>query len=834
MDTLKRMPLQEQNINTSHEKTIEKDDLGKPVKKTLVTSKSESENFPMQHDVSYFRNLVNKERMKLTNLCDEWKQCQLEVTDSINVDRIMGDIRTVVGQANLIMDERFTQFQGLIDHCELGTSEKPVKCLDLQGFWDMVHVQVEDVDRKFAELKTQKENSWNVEALAVAKKCRTKKKIFKKNAANPRKSDGTAEAKRAEARKRLAAAKAALKKEPEVTFNAGFFTVESPARSITCCAKTPSSKERKRLATPSSDNFLHGRYLRKLVEAAAPDLKKSLQFENDEDDVVVEKKQNIETDLCEIKADIKDAPLISNKPKTCKVEAREIAVQTDKTCESALEEAFERVSKEFKLIQETQIKMQSHLSQKEAVSKAQCLEMEKGLCMSRNEIDSNAKAGDSDTIYADESYTAHYRRLLMKVQLLEAELSSYQKLKAVLELSQSKWVSTLKLFEVKKSEMETYHEKVKLRESALRERENKENKELIQLRQVNKEQIDEIVSLKQKLVQIEDVSEKLVFSIQMNESLANDCDQFQKKCHKLESETIKLQKELTEKCSELEVVEENMLSLQQNRKTQEEEHSQEKSFWLQEKEMLQNQLTNTEKMVEDTKNLLEKAKTKSNEHVNKINTLSAELATTEMKTKKLQDEVDITKADTRLAIIEQQQEVKSCECQLRGLSTSMEKFLAKLKCIDTGKETWSDYKTLMQDAAKTPSKSLVVSALLQKSGDGSFDDWSPVVKSDGKAEACLYSLTEQVVVLMNDIIKNAREVALHHNQEVLQLQSEKSALVSKVELLKNDISKRDNQDNSIELSLRRRLNDVIAQRDLYLQALKKSEQDGKNVAPYRC
>ena len=59
------------------------------------------------------------------------------------------------------------------------------------------------------------------------------------------------------------------------------------------------------MATPSSDNFLHGRYLRKLVEAAAPDLKKSLQFENDEDDVVVEKKQNIETDLCEIKADIK-------------------------------------------------------------------------------------------------------------------------------------------------------------------------------------------------------------------------------------------------------------------------------------------------------------------------------------------------------------------------------------------------------------------------------------------------------------------------------------------------------------------------------------------------
>ena len=40
------------------------------------------------------------------------------------------------------MAERFTQFEGLVDNCEFGGSEKPVTCIDLQGFWDMIYFQV--------------------------------------------------------------------------------------------------------------------------------------------------------------------------------------------------------------------------------------------------------------------------------------------------------------------------------------------------------------------------------------------------------------------------------------------------------------------------------------------------------------------------------------------------------------------------------------------------------------------------------------------------------------------------------------------------------------------
>ena len=51
-------------------------------------------------------------------------------------------MRTAVGQARLLMKERFGQFLGLVDDCELGRGEKLTTCTDLQGFWEMVYFQV--------------------------------------------------------------------------------------------------------------------------------------------------------------------------------------------------------------------------------------------------------------------------------------------------------------------------------------------------------------------------------------------------------------------------------------------------------------------------------------------------------------------------------------------------------------------------------------------------------------------------------------------------------------------------------------------------------------------
>ena len=54
----------------------------------------------------------------------------------------------------------FLKFTGLVDNCEFGIGEKETTCQDLQGFWDMVYFQVEDVVEKFAKLGKLEEKNW--------------------------------------------------------------------------------------------------------------------------------------------------------------------------------------------------------------------------------------------------------------------------------------------------------------------------------------------------------------------------------------------------------------------------------------------------------------------------------------------------------------------------------------------------------------------------------------------------------------------------------------------------------------------------------------------------
>lgn len=57
-------------------------------------------------------------------------------------------MRTAVGQARLLMKERFKQFSGLVDDCEFARGEKITTCTDLQGFWDMVYYQAGSYKKK--------------------------------------------------------------------------------------------------------------------------------------------------------------------------------------------------------------------------------------------------------------------------------------------------------------------------------------------------------------------------------------------------------------------------------------------------------------------------------------------------------------------------------------------------------------------------------------------------------------------------------------------------------------------------------------------------------------
>ncbi|KFQ69561.1 Disks large-associated protein 5, partial [Phaethon lepturus] len=224
----------------SDEKTsIQRSNETIPISTDTTALETKSDNVREQeHDVPYFRNILRSETERLMSQCLQWDgKFELDIPEDAK-----DLIRTTVGQTRLLIAERFKQFEGLVDNCEFKRGEKETTCTDLDGFWDMVNFQVEDVNKKFDNLKRLQDNDW--QPLDVPNKAIVKKKAIPNAVSKP----NLGAAGRTAARNRLAAIKAAMRdkmrhdrsadgthqeKLPEVekvVFEAGFFRIESPVK----------------------------------------------------------------------------------------------------------------------------------------------------------------------------------------------------------------------------------------------------------------------------------------------------------------------------------------------------------------------------------------------------------------------------------------------------------------------------------------------------------------------------------------------------------------------------------------------------------------------------
>ncbi|NXO48659.1 DLGP5 protein, partial [Aramus guarauna] len=272
--------IQEQQITTSlkgekgesDEKTsIQGSNETTPVSTDTTAFETKSDDIREQeHDVPYFRNILRSETERLMSQCLQWDgKFELDIPEDAK-----DLIRMTLGQTRLLIAERFKQFEGLVDNCEFKRGEKETMCTDLDGFWDMVNFQIEDVNKKFDNLKKLQENDW--QPLDVPSKAIVKKKTIPNGVSKP----NLGAAGRIAARNRLAAIKAAMRdkmkndgaldctqqeKLPEVekvVFEAGFFRIESPVKTFPgLLSNTPrrsSQQTSEKLATPrSSSRALH-------------------------------------------------------------------------------------------------------------------------------------------------------------------------------------------------------------------------------------------------------------------------------------------------------------------------------------------------------------------------------------------------------------------------------------------------------------------------------------------------------------------------------------------------------------------------------------------------
>ncbi|CAK6432055.1 unnamed protein product [Pipistrellus nathusii] len=250
-----------ENVLNTNDTT--KNSSGFPIKEAPSLEINEDQLSQPQHDVPYFRNILQSETEKLTSHCLEWdRKLELDIPDDAK-----DLIRTTVGQTRLLMKERFRQFEGLVDDCEYKRGEKETTCTDLDGFWDMVSFQIEDVNQKFNNLTKLEESGWqNNNNNNISKKV-FRKKVISGIASKPKQDDGG----RIAARNRLAAIKNAMrerikqeehaeaaasvvpKEVDKIVFDAGFFRVESPVKSFSGLSIS-SEHLSQRLRTPTSVN----------------------------------------------------------------------------------------------------------------------------------------------------------------------------------------------------------------------------------------------------------------------------------------------------------------------------------------------------------------------------------------------------------------------------------------------------------------------------------------------------------------------------------------------------------------------------------------------------
>lgn len=110
---------------------------------------------------TYFRQQAQIQKNSLEELALHWAEFEKK-TKGISAEW-RGEITVSVGQASLLCGKRMKQFFGL---CDLNEAAAPpsdgltARTTDLDGFWDVIMMQVDDVKKMFEKLEVQKAEGW--------------------------------------------------------------------------------------------------------------------------------------------------------------------------------------------------------------------------------------------------------------------------------------------------------------------------------------------------------------------------------------------------------------------------------------------------------------------------------------------------------------------------------------------------------------------------------------------------------------------------------------------------------------------------------------------------
>ncbi|XP_011302845.1 disks large-associated protein 5 [Fopius arisanus] len=213
----------EQKQRLSLHKSSPKDDV--PTKDTVIQSLNISVA-EEKNTSQYYKHLVNSEEARLNELCSTWQPLQ---EDSITPEDGIYMINQAIGQTKLLIRKKFERFKCLVNSCETGMGEQLVRCADLQGFWEMMQMEIRDCDSRFTKLAEIRGNGWKEEE-EVEMKVQKKRPVVKK-----KKIEGRSNMRsfiEAQRKKRMAKENVRVENIPEVKESIDVKSSLSPRKSL--------------------------------------------------------------------------------------------------------------------------------------------------------------------------------------------------------------------------------------------------------------------------------------------------------------------------------------------------------------------------------------------------------------------------------------------------------------------------------------------------------------------------------------------------------------------------------------------------------------------------
>ncbi|XP_013176643.1 PREDICTED: uncharacterized protein LOC106124485 isoform X2 [Papilio xuthus] len=174
---------------------------------------AEKVNGDVIKDAHYFLDLEKKETERLIALAITAEKELENLQNDENIsEEVFGLLRAASGKARLLATQKMQQFEGL---CYNNINERqdepfPTTLQDLQGFWDMVCLQVRNVDALYQHIANVKANGWKEVASPVSKPAPVASTPSRGRARAPRVNDEKSQKAKLAAQKREADRKAML------------------------------------------------------------------------------------------------------------------------------------------------------------------------------------------------------------------------------------------------------------------------------------------------------------------------------------------------------------------------------------------------------------------------------------------------------------------------------------------------------------------------------------------------------------------------------------------------------------------------------------------------